>query len=32
MLDLFSDERVNRYVGGAEPRAILDELRALNAS
>jgi RimJ/RimL family protein N-acetyltransferase len=26
MLDLFSDERVNRYVGGAEPREILDEL------
>lgn len=26
MLDLFSDERVNRFVGGAEPREHLDEL------
>ena len=26
MLDLFSDERVNRFVGGAEPREHLDQL------
>lgn len=26
MLDLFSAERVNRFVGGAEPREHLDEL------
>jgi RimJ/RimL family protein N-acetyltransferase len=26
MLDLFSDERVNQFVGGAEPREHLDEL------
>ncbi|GAA2054082.1 GNAT family N-acetyltransferase [Leifsonia soli] len=26
MLDLFSDPRVNRFVGGAEPREHLDEL------